>query len=205
MDKNILIQAQDLFFERSGRIIFSSVNLSLDVGQIIFIKGKNGSGKTSLLRCLAGFSKITSGKILWYGAEILPAYYSEKLLISWLGHLDAIKGALTVKENLIFFAQIWSVNMDVFNESVTKLSFEKFMDFPASWLSAGEKRRLSLLRLSFCPAKIWILDEPSTFLDNENRDILIDIMNTHLKNGGAIVCATHDDLKIPNAVELILD
>ena len=205
MDKNILIQAQDLFFERSGRIIFSSVNLSLDVGQIIFIKGKNGSGKTSLLRCLAGFSRITSGKILWYGAEILPAYYSEKLLISWLGHLDAIKGALTVKENLIFFAQIWSVNMDVFNESVTKLSFEKFMDFPASWLSAGEKRRLSLLRLSFCPAKIWILDEPSTFLDNENRDILIDIMNTHLKNGGAIVCATHDDLKIPNAVELILD
>ncbi len=205
MDKNILIQAQDLFFERSGRIIFSSVNLSLDAGQIIFIKGKNGSGKTSLLRCLAGFSRITSGKILWYGAEILPAYYSEKLLISWLGHLDAIKGALTVKENLIFFAHIWSVNMDVFNESVTKLSFEKFMDFPASWLSAGEKRRLSLLRLSFCPAKIWILDEPSTFLDNENRDILIDIMNTHLKNGGAIVCATHDDLKIPNAVELILD
>ena len=205
MDKNILIQAQDLFFERSGRIIFSSVNLSLDVGQIIFIKGKNGSGKTSLLRCLAGFYKITSGKILWYGTEILPAYYSEKLLISWLGHLDAIKGALTVKENLIFFAQIWSVNMDVFNESVTKLSFEKFMDFPASWLSAGEKRRLSLLRLSFCPAKIWILDEPSTFLDNENRDILIDIINTHLKNGGAIVCATHDDLKIPNVVELILD
>lgn len=205
MDKNILIQAQDLFFERSGRIIFSSVNLSLDVGQIIFIKGKNGSGKTSLLRCLAGFYKITSGKILWYGTEILPAYYSEKLLISWLGHLDAIKGALTVKENLIFFAQLWSVNMDVFTESVTKLSFEKFMDFPASWLSAGEKRRLSLLRLSFCPAKIWILDEPSTFLDNENRDILIDIMNTHLKNGGAIVCATHDDLKIPNAVELILD
>ena len=205
MNKNILIQAQDLFFERSGRIIFSSVNLSLDAGQIIFIKGKNGSGKTSLLRCLAGFSRITSGKILWYGAEILPAYYSEKLLISWLGHLDAIKGALTVKENLIFFAHIWSVNMDVFNESVTKLSFEKFMDFPASWLSAGEKRRLSLLRLSFSPAKIWILDEPSTFLDNENRDILIDIMNTHLKNGGAIVCATHDDLKIPNAVELILD
>ena len=205
MDKNILIQAQDLFFERSGRIIFSSVNLSLDVGQIIFIKGKNGSGKTSLLRCLVGFSRITSGKILWYGAEILPAYYSEKLLISWLGHLDAIKGALTVKENLIFFAHIWSVKMDVFNEAVTKLSFEKFMDFPASWLSAGEKRRLSLLRLSFCPAKIWILDEPSTFLDNENRDILIDIMNTHLKNGGAIVCATHDDLKIPNAVELILD
>jgi heme exporter protein A len=179
--------------------------LSLDAGQIIFIKGKNGSGKTSLLRCLVGFSRITSGKILWYGAEILPAYYSEKLLISWLGHLDAIKGALTVKENLIFFAHIWSVKMDVFNEAVTKLSFEKFMDFPASWLSAGEKRRLSLLRLSFCPAKIWILDEPSTFLDNENRDILIDIMNTHLKNGGAIVCATHDDLKIPNAVELILD
>ena len=99
---------------------------------------------------------------------------------------------------------MWSVEPGIYNECIKKLSFEKFMNFPASWLSAGEKRRLSLLRLSFCPAKVWILDEPSTFLDSDNREILINIMNTHLKNKGAIVCATHDDLKIPNALELTL-
>ena len=204
MDKNFLVQAQDLSFERSGRIIFSSVNLYLKEGQIIFIKGKNGSGKTSLLRCLAGFTPITSGKILWYDNEVLPAFYSEEPLVAWLGHLDAIKGSLTVKDNLLFFAKIWSVKLNILNKCIKKLSFEKFMNFPASWLSAGEKRRLSLLRLSFCPAKVWILDEPSTFLDSDNRETLINIMNAHLKNKGAIVCATHDDLKIPNALELTL-
>ena len=204
MDKKFLVQAQDLSFERSGRIIFSSVNLYLEEKQIIFIKGKNGSGKTSLLRCLAGFTPITSGKILWYDNEVLPAFYSEEPLVAWLGHLDAIKGSLTVKDNLLFFAKIWSVKLNILNKCIKKLSFEKFMNFPASWLSAGEKRRLSLLRLSFCPAKVWILDEPSTFLDSDNRETLINIMNAHLKNKGAIVCATHDDLKIPNALELTL-
>ena len=204
MDKNFLVQAQDLSFERSGRIIFSSVNLYLEEKQIIFIKGKNGSGKTSLLRCLAGFTPITSGKILWYDNEVLPAFYSEEPLVAWLGHLDAIKGSLTVQDNLLFFAKIWSVKLNTLNQCIKKLSFEKFMDFPASWLSAGEKRRLSLLRLSFCPAKVWILDEPSTFLDSDNRKILIDMMNAHLKNKGAIVCATHDNLKIPDALELTL-
>ena len=204
MDKKFLVQAQDLSFERSGRIIFSSVNLYLKEGQIIFIKGKNGSGKTSLLRCLAGFTPITSGKILWYDNEVLPAFYSEEPLVAWLGHLDAIKGSLTVKDNLLFFAKIWSVKLNILNKCIKKLSYEKFMNFPASWLSAGEKRRLSLLRLSFCPAKVWILDEPSTFLDSDNRETLINIMNAHLKNKGAIVCATHDDLKIPNALELTL-
>ena len=204
MDKKFLVQAQDLSFERSGRIIFSSVNLYLEEKQIILIKGKNGSGKTSLLRCLAGFTPITSGKILWYDNEVLPAFYSEEPLVAWLGHLDAIKGSLTVKDNLLFFAKIWSVKLNILNKCIKKLSFEKFMNFPASWLSAGEKRRLSLIRLSFCPAKVWILDEPSTFLDSDNREILIDIMNTHLKNKGAIVCATHDSLKISNALELTL-
>ena len=204
MNKDFLIKAQDLSFERSGRIIFSSLSLNLEEGQIIIIKGKNGSGKTSLLRCLAGFTPITSGKILWFDNEILPAFYSDKPLIAWLGHLDAIKGSLTVKENLLFFAKMWSVEPSIFNECIKKLSFEKFMNFPASWLSAGEKRRLSLLRISFCPAKVWILDEPSTFLDNDNREILIDIMNIHLKNKGAILCATHDNLKVLNALEITL-
>jgi heme exporter protein A len=153
---------------------------------------------------LAGFTPITSGKILWYDNEVLPAFYSEEPLVAWLGHLDAIKGSLTVQDNLLFFAKIWSVKLNTLNQCIKKLSFEKFMNFPASWLSAGEKRRLSLLRLSFCPAKVWILDEPSTFLDSDNREILIDIMNAHLKNKGAIVCATHDNLKISNALELTL-
>jgi len=204
LSNNHIISAQDLSFERSGRNIFSSLNFSLDTGESIIIKGKNGSGKTSLLRCIAGFYSITSGKILWYGQEVLPAYYSEKPLISWLGHFDAIKGSLTVRENLTFFQQIWSVNFNKFMSAVKIFSFEKYLDFPASWLSAGEKRRLSLLRLSFCPAKVWILDEPSTYLDTENREILISIMINHINSGGSIICATHESFNLPNSKEYYL-
>ena len=204
MNNKHIIHAQDLSFDRSGRNIFSSLNFSLDKSESIIIKGKNGSGKTSLLRCIAGFYPITSGKILWYGEEVLPAYYSEKPLISWLGHFDAIKGSLTVRENLMFFIEIWSVNINIFLKAVKLFAFEKFLDYPASWLSAGEKRRLSLLRLSFCPAKVWIMDEPTTYLDIENKKILISIMSKHINSGGSIICATHENINLPNTKEYSL-
>ena len=199
-----IIYAKDLSLERSGRNIFCSLNFSLDSSESIIIKGKNGSGKTSLLRCIAGFYPITSGKLLWYGESILPAYYSEKPLVSWLGHFDAIKGSLTVRENLVFYKEIWSVNKNVFMKAIQTFSFENFLDCPASWLSAGEKRRLSLLRLSFCPAKVWILDEPSTYLDKDNKEILISIINEHVNSGGSIICATHENFNLPNVKEYSL-
>ena len=199
-----IIYAEDLTLERSGRNIFSALNFSLDSSESIIITGKNGSGKTSLLRCIAGFYPITRGKLLWYGEQILPAYYSEKPLISWLGYFDAIKGSLTVRENLNFFREIWSIDKKIFMKSLEIFSFDKFLDCPASWLSAGEKRRLSLLRLSFCPAKVWIMDEPSIYLDKENKDILIKIIKEHVNSGGAVICATHEKFDIPNIKEYSL-
>lgn len=204
MENKPIVEAYDLSFDKGGRKIFSSLNLSLYKGQAIFIKGRNGSGKTSLLKCLAGFYQISDGKILWFGEKILPAFYADRPLVSWLGHLDAIKGSLSVRQNLLFYAKVWSVKQNIYNEAIKKLSFEKFLDFPASWLSAGERRRLSMIRLLFCPAKIWILDEPSTFLDKYNRSILENIMDLHIKNDGAIVCATHENFNISNSKELIL-
>jgi heme exporter protein A len=199
-----IIYAEDLSFERSGRSIFSALNFSLDSSESIMITGKNGSGKTSLLRCIAGFYPITSGKLLWYGEQVVPAYYSEKPLISWLGYFDAIKGSLTVRENLNFFKDIWSVDEHVFIESLKIFSFDKFLDCPASWLSAGEKRRLSLIRLSFCPAKVWIMDEPSIYLDEESKGILMSIIGEHVNAGGAVICATHEKFDIPNVKEYSL-
>ena len=199
-----IIYAEDLSFERSGRSIFSALNFSLDSSESIMITGKNGSGKTSLLRCIAGFYPITSGKLPWYGEQVVPAYYSEKHLISWLGYFDAIKGSLTVRENLNFFKDIWSVDEHVFIESLKIFSFDKFLDCPASWLSAGEKRRLSLIRLSFCPAKVWIMDEPSIYLDEESKGILMSIIGEHVNAGGAVICATHEKFDIPNVKEYSL-
>ena len=205
MIKKPLLEVQNIHFERGGRTIFSSINFSLEEGNVIILTGRNGSGKTSLLKCLAGFYPITKGKILWDGEDILPAYFPQKKLVAWLGHFNAIKPSLSVKENLLFYANLWSIKKTIYEKAINLLSFNNYLEFPASWLSAGEKRKLCLVRLLFCPAKVWILDEPTTFLDDENKNLFINIMDDHVLNGGAIVCATHDNLELKSFISLSLD
>ena len=190
MIKKPLVEAQNIYFEKSGRTILSSINMTLNEGDIIIVKGKNGSGKTSFLKCLAGFYRITKGQVLWNGENILPTYFPEKKMLAWLGHLNAVKSSLTVKENLF---------------AIEYLRFFKYLELPVSWLSAGEKRKLCLVRLMFCPFKVWFLDEPTTFLDKENKRIFERVMEDHVLKGGAIVCASHDSLNIKKFITLSLD
>lgn len=204
MIKVPLIQTQEISFERGGREIASKINIILNDGEIFFIKGKNGSGKTTLLKCLGGFVPISSGKILWNGREIFPIDNRGDPIVAWLGHQNALKSILSVKENLDFYADIWGVKNEIVQDSIKLLSFDKYLDFPVSWLSAGEKRRLSLIRLVFCPAKVWLLDEPSSFLDEYNKNKLKLIMENHVSSGGSIICSTHDNIKVSNSKTLVL-
>ena len=198
MKSKPLVEAKRIYFEKGGRPIFSSLNMILNEQDIVLVKGKNGSGKTSFLKCLAGFYNVNKGTILWNGERIFPAYTPEKNMLAWLGHHNAIKPSLTVRENLKFYADLWSTKQSLFESSVNYLSFSQYMEFPVSWLSAGEKRRLCLIRLMLSPAKVWFLDEPTTFLDIENKKLFEDVIYKHVSNGGAIVCATHDELNIKN-------
>ena len=102
-------------------------------------------------------------------------------MVAWLGHLNALKSVFSVQENLNFYANIWRVSDEKVRNAIETLSFEEYLQFPVSWLSAGEKRRLSLIRLIFCPAKIWLLDEPSSFLDDFNKMKLENIMKKPYK------------------------
>ena len=198
-----LIEAKQVSFERGGREIASNINLKLNQGEICFIKGKNGSGKTTFLRSLLGFVPISSGKILWNGKEILPFLNSNDFpMVAWLGHLDALKTMLSVRDNLNFYSDLWNVKSNLVIEATRKLSFDAYLDYPVSWLSAGEKRRLSLIRLVFCPAKVWLLDEPTAFLDDLNKNKLRLIMKDHIKNGGSIICSTHDNISISSSQTL---
>lgn len=200
-----LIEAQEISFERGGREIASNINILLNKGEVYFVKGKNGCGKTTFLRCLLGFIPISSGKILWYGKEIFPIFNKGSPRVAWLGHLNALKSIMSVKDNLNFYADIWKVKKNIVKDAIQFLSFDDYLEFPVSWLSAGEKRRLSLIRLIFCPVKIWLLDEPSSFLDEFNRNKLKIIMQNHINSGGSIICATHDSVDISNAKTLLLD
>ena len=204
MKKIPLIETREASFERGGRQIASDISIKLYEGDIYFIKVKNGSGKTTFLRCLLGFVPIYSGKIIWFGEEVFPSINFNYPAIAWLGHLNALKSVFSVQENLNFYANIWRVNNEKVRNAVEILSFEEYLQFPVSWLSAGEKRRLSLIRLIFCPAKIWLLDEPSSFLDDFNKMKLENIMKNHISNGGSIVCSTHDSIEISNSKTLFL-
>jgi len=199
-----LIETNALSFERGGREIASNISIVLNKGEAIFVKGKNGSGKTTFLRCLAGFVPISSGSILWWGKETFPFLNKQGPIVAWLGHLNALKSVMSVKDNLNFYADIWRVEHKIVNNAIEQLSFEQYLDFPVSWLSAGEKRRLSIIRLMFCPAKIWLLDEPSSFLDEYNREQLQKIMKNHVYSEGSIICSTHDDINISNSKMLVL-
>ena len=200
-----LVEAKSIFFEKGGRRIFSSLTMVLNEHDIVIVKGKNGSGKTSFLKCLAGYYSIKKGDILWNGEKIFPVQEPEKIMLAWLGHHNALKPSLTVKENLKFYADLWSTSQSDFYSSINYLSFSNYLEFPVSWLSAGEKRRLCLIRLMLNPAKVWFLDEPTTFLDVENKKIFEDVISKHVSNGGAVVCATHEELKVKNYKTLNLD
>ena len=204
MKKIPLIETREASFERGGRQIASDISIKLYEGDIYFIKGKNGSGKTTFLRCLLGFVPIYSGKIIWFGEEVFPSINFNYPVVAWLGHLNALKSVFSVQENLNFYANIWRVSDEKVRNAIETLSFEEYLQFPVSWLSAGEKRRLSLIRLIFCPAKIWLLDEPSSFLDDFNKMKLENIMKNHISNGGSIVCSTHDSIEISNSKTLFL-
>ena len=126
LSKNPLVEAQDILFEKGGRTIFSSVSMQLNNGEVIIIKGKNGSGKTSLLKCLAGFYQINKGHILWGGEKILPSFTIDENMLSWLGHLNGLKLSLTVKENLQFYADLWEVSKERLFNAVNYMSFSKY-------------------------------------------------------------------------------
>jgi heme exporter protein A len=185
---------------RGGREVFAGVNFAVGAGEILAVTGHNGAGKSSLLRMIAGLVRIAGGKLAFEGGD-------PELTIGeqahYLGHQDAIKPALSVHENLRF----WSAFYGGGTESLAALEavgLDSLAALPAGYLSAGQRRRLSIARILTVGRPIWLLDEPTSALDAASQERLAQLMRTHLAGGGLILAATHGPIGLGWAQELRL-
>jgi heme exporter protein A len=172
-------------------VVFSGLDFSTVSGEVLAVTGPNGSGKTSLLRLIAGLLIPAGGSISLEGGE-------SELTISeqahYLGHRDALKPSLSVLENLSFWRDFLAGEIHGAAASLKAVGLDHAAQLPAAYLSAGQRRRLSIARLLTIRRKVWLMDEPMATLDAEGHDLLVDFMREHLARGGLIVAATHGPL-----------
>ena len=194
------LAAIDLACVRAGRAVFAGLSFALAAGEAMTVLGRNGAGKTSLLRLIAGLLRPAAGQISIEGGD---ADLSLAEQCHYLGHQDAAKPILTVAENLAFWAHYLGSGKNP--GALAALGLEALADIPAAYLSAGQRRRLSLARLIAAPRPIWLLDEPAASLDAAAQERLGEIMREHLAGGGIVVAATHGPLTLDGAKVLHLD
>jgi heme exporter protein A len=168
------------------------------------LRGPNGSGKSSLLRLLAGFLMPAAGRLAWAGAAIGDDLGSHRARLHYVGHLDAVKSLLTVRENLAFALALGGTGAGALEATLGGFDLEALADIPARYLSAGQKRRLALARLLAGARPLWLLDEPGVGLDAANRVRLEQALAAHRAAGGLAVLATHGDVAVGDALLLEL-
>jgi heme exporter protein A len=200
------LSGRDLACIRGGRRVFCGVGFSIAAGRALLLTGPNGAGKSSLLRMIAGLIRPAEGSIALEGGDPELSVGEQS---HYVGHVDPLKPALTVTENLAF----WSRFLNGAREAEEAALLERGLDavgladlagLPAGYLSAGQKRRLSLARVLAVPRPIWLLDEPSTALDAASQERLQHVMHAHLSGGGLIIAATHGPLGLSEPDELRL-
>lgn len=188
---------ENLSVRRGGRLLFEGLGLSLSAGEACALTGRNGAGKTSLLRAIAGLVQTEAGTVEF--GDIDPdAGRAEGLHL--VGHLDGLKPGRTAREELEFWARWTGGTVTSTAEAIRTLDLVTLLDLEVRRLSAGQRRRLALARLIAAPRPLWLLDEPLSPLDAGWRERFGAIMAAHLATGGLIVAAVHDPLPVPHKI-----
>lgn len=198
--------------ERGGRRLFSDLTFEAAAGEALIVTGPNGAGKSSLLRAIAGLMPVAAGAMVLEGGDDEQTIGEQA---HYVGHADALKGALTARENLDFWAHMLRGEDEPrthagqtgalrVGAALDQLGLAHVIDFPVNVLSAGQKRRVALARVLVAYRPLWLLDEPTSALDAAAQTRLGEIMRVHLAGGGLIVATTHASLGLDGARELKL-
>jgi heme exporter protein A len=197
----LTLSANALVCQRGGRTVFRDLDFKVAAGEALLVTGRNGAGKSSLLRMIAGLIRIAGGTLSLAGADEERSIGEQA---HYLGHSDALKPSLTVEENLAFWTA-WLEGTGDPMQALKAVSLDSLATLPAAYLSAGQRRRLSIARLVAVNRPLWLLDEPTSALDTASQGVLLDLMRTHVRRGGIVVAATHLPLGLDEARELKLE
>ena len=189
------LSVHDLGCDRGGRAVVRGVSFSLRSGEALQLFGRNGSGKSSILECLAGIRPPASGTIRWKDGATVPATY--------LAHAHGMKTTLSVDENLTFWATVYGRDRQQTARAIDRLGMAQAENQRFGHLSAGQKMRTSLARCVLSGRPVWLLDEPTAALDTEGQILVKKILQEHLATGGIAIIATHQVLDLPSwSIEL---
>lgn len=197
----------DLACRRAGRPVLAGLSFALAPGELLALTGPNGAGKTTLLRALALLLPADAGTIAWQGADVTADRDGWRAELAWLGHLDGLKGDLTVRENILSASRLRGASLNLAADVAGALALfdlAKLADRPARSLSAGQRRRAALARVAASKAKVWLLDEPLNALDTDAQKTLHAALDAHLAGGGLAIAATHLPLQVRGARKLEL-
>ena len=199
------LEGRDLACIRGERLVFEHVSFAIAAGDALILTGPNGAGKSTLLRLIAGYLKPSEGRLLWNDTAVGSGGEEVRQDLHYIGHLDGVKTVLTVRENLDLWARLRGTRTPAVDPALERFGLLPLADFPARFLSAGQKRRLNLARLLASPARLWLLDEPAVGLDTHSCGVLAQVVNEHRGAGGLVMAATHMDLGFIGSHQLRLD
>ncbi len=187
--------AETLSVFRGDRLVLDRIGFSVPPGGAVLLLGPNGAGKSTLLRAVAGLKRLDGGRLTFDGSDDFLGK------VAYLGHQDGIKPGLSAAENLRFAARVAGRPIE---PALAALGLTLLAALPARMLSAGQKRRLALARLSVSGAPLWLLDEPTLGVDTASVAAFGALLAAHREGGGVVLAATHLPLPLPGAVELRL-
>lgn len=199
-----LLEALELSLERDERLLFEALSFRVAAGELLLVEGPNGSGKTSLLRFLAGLSSRSTGLLRWNGApleRVRPAFNAE---LRYLGHTAGIKALLSPRENLRFSARLLGADETGIDAALARVGLAGFEDLACHRLSAGQQRRVALARLFLGESRLWVLDEPFTAIDKGGVAEIETWLHDHLTRGGSAIVTTHQALGLADRAQRLV-
>jgi heme exporter protein A len=186
----VRICAEDLTLTRGGRVLVHGLSFAAKGGDFVEVRGPNGTGKTSLLRALAGFMRPSVGRV------VVEAGQEPAVAMHWVAHSNGLKGAASALEHVRYWGGLFGGQAIRAEDALDRVGLARQAHLPARVLSQGQARRLALTRLLVSPRPVWLLDEPTAALDTQGKELVAALLEPHLASGGLAVVALHEPLRL---------